>query len=271
MSITFIEKDASAVQTIGSNVSGFRKFRQLANQFVLSPWKWFAITCVLLTISGGLRSWRDSQFRSLLHESAACPFPLSELPKVLGEWQAVTGSESQLDPEIARIAGSSDHFIRVYESSRTGDQVSVLVLYGLARAFFGHSPEICYPSAGYLPAGERGPIDRAISLPGLAVPAQYRSAYYVKRASGLSQYNEVLCSFRHNGAWLPDVADRWKMFRYHPGMFKVQLHHPCAGIASEAGPSESLLKDLIQEIEKRIVEKEAAERHNSAPAQAPAK
>jgi len=159
--------------------------------------------------------------------------------------------------------------IRVYENS-IGDTVSVLVLYGLARSVFAHTPEACYPAAGYLPAGELVPVERDVSIPGSAVPARYRSSYFVKRVVGMSQYNEVLCSFRHDGAWLPDVASRWKTFRYHPGMFKVQLHQPCGGIGNKAGPSETLLKQIMQEIERRVAQKEIVETVNSAPEQAQA-
>src|SRR6478752_2231905 len=79
-----------------------------------SPWSWMVITCVLLGISGGIRTWRERQFQTIEREGSACPFPLKELPYVMGNWKAIEGSETQLDPEIARIAGSSDHVIRSY-------------------------------------------------------------------------------------------------------------------------------------------------------------
>ena len=61
---------------------------------------------MLLGISGGVRYWRDWQFHSLLKESEAPPFALGEIPKVLGAWHAVEGSDDTLEPEIARIAGA---------------------------------------------------------------------------------------------------------------------------------------------------------------------
>src|SRR3954466_10930706 len=79
---------------------------------VLAPrirheWTWLILAGVFLGISGGHRYWRDWQFQSLSKENQSSPFPLKEFPKALGEWHEVEGLETRLDPEIARIAGSS--------------------------------------------------------------------------------------------------------------------------------------------------------------------
>lgn len=37
-------------------------------QAVRSPWKWLAVTCLLLGISGGIRAWRDREFAALTAE-----------------------------------------------------------------------------------------------------------------------------------------------------------------------------------------------------------
>jgi hypothetical protein len=52
------------------------------------------------------------------------------------------------------------------------------------------------------------------------------------------------------------VASRWKMFRYHPGMFKIQIERNTMGFSSEGSPGESLLKETVQYIESRIPKKQ---------------
>ena len=121
---------------------------------------------------GGFRTWRDQQFRGLYpRRSAASPFPLAEIPKTIGTWHVVEGSESHLDQDTARIAGSSDHFVRVYADSR--ETVSVLVLYGVASKVFGHTPIVCYPAAGYEPVRDSLKERREITVPGLATPFDF--------------------------------------------------------------------------------------------------
>ena len=50
---------------------------------------------------------RTGSFTVSAEESRECPFPLADLPRSMGSWRITEGSEVQLDPEIAQIAGSS--------------------------------------------------------------------------------------------------------------------------------------------------------------------
>ena len=200
-----------------------------------------AVTCLILGISGGLRYWRESQFAALAVDSANCPFPLAELPRTIGTWQADQDSETFLDPDVARVAGASEHIVRGYLDEKSGEQATALVLYGLAAASF-HTPDICYPAAGYQVV--KGPIDRSITVPGVKEPVRYRWAIYTKREGGVNRYEEAYFTFLHHGDWMPDAADRWKMFRYHPGLFKVQISHAVSSLSeSGEGPCESLLAE----------------------------
>jgi Protein of unknown function (DUF3485) len=226
--------------------------RQLTSKLLLPPWTWMGLACLLLGISGGIRYWRERQFQTLVAESANCPFPLSAFPKTIGTWHVIDTSDAQLDPEIARIAGSSDHIIRDYMDEKSGAVVNVLILYGLAASVFAHTPDVCYPAAGYQPIGV--PANHEFSTAGLTTPVQFRSAFFSKRVGGISQTQEVCYLFLHNGQWLPEVESRWKLFRYHPGMFKVQLQHSASAISkvTESSPVESLLREIVQEIDRRI-------------------
>ena len=107
------------------------------------------VACLLLGISGGIRFWREWQFASLAATSSSPPFRLEELPRDLGNWQSIKENDSQLDPKVARIAGSSDSIIRTYLDRKSGDQMSALVIYGLSQQVFAHTPDACYPAAGY--------------------------------------------------------------------------------------------------------------------------
>jgi hypothetical protein len=166
MSNLVIEKPPAVPMRKGE-VSPAVEANSLPPKATMSPRKWLLMTCLLLSISGGIRHWRDYQFRSLENQTTASPFPLSEIPTVLGTWRS-TGEDAQLDPETIKLAGSSDHVLRAYTDSKTGETVSVLLIYGLAYSVFGHSPEVCYPAGGYVPVGKAE--DHDFSLPGSATP-----------------------------------------------------------------------------------------------------
>src|SRR5271157_1338273 len=84
-------------------------------------WRWFVLICMLLLISGAVRYGRDWYFESLNKSSEIPLFPLNEFPKTIGTWQAEERSEGSLEPDIARVAGASDHVIRTYVDQKSGE------------------------------------------------------------------------------------------------------------------------------------------------------
>jgi hypothetical protein len=224
------------------------------NVAATSPWSWMGITCVMLALSGGVRFWRGMEFSERSEETRESPFPLAELPRVLGPWVLNEGSDAQLDPEIARIAGSSDHIVRYYTNGKTGQTVSVLIVYGLAANVSFHTADVCYPSAGYAPA-ESGPMtDYEMKIPGSGKVARYRGGFFTRRLGGATEYSEVVYSFRHAGAWVPNAAILWKSFRIHPGVFKVQIGRPVTELDIENGASKAMLGEFMREIENRLAQ-----------------
>jgi hypothetical protein len=213
------------------------------------------LACVLLGASGGVRAWQDHRFSTMLHQTEAPPFPLKELPKTLGdnEWRAQDGGEQSLDPEVARIAGCSDSVIRSYRNTRTGVSVTVLILFGPAQAVYGHTPEVCYPSAGYQLVAPALP--RTVAC-GNRPAAGFRSEVFARQRDQRHRREEVYYSFRHGDRWSPDPFQNWKDFRHHPSMFKVQVQRPIAESEQRElnNPTEHFLALLLPEIERRLAQ-----------------
>jgi Protein of unknown function (DUF3485) len=228
-----------------------------------------AVTCLLLGLSGGIRLWREWKFSALAVESAACPFPLTELPKTMGTWEVTDHSDAQLDPEVMRYAGASEHIARTYVDQKTGEQASVLALYGLGTVVYGHIPDICYPAGGY--QLYKGPIDSSVTVPGVEGPVRYRWAIYAKRVGSIYRYEEVYHTFLHHKDWIPDATDRWKMFRYQPGLFKIQIAHAVSAMPEDdRGPCLSLLTEFVRRLNERLPSAGSGEGASAATATAPA-
>jgi hypothetical protein len=210
----------------------------------VSPRTWAVVTCLVLAISGAARYWRNSGYAGLIEAAKHSPFPLAELPTAIGAWKMIDGSDSQLDPRIAQIAGASDHIVRSYVNEMTGETTSVLVLYGLATELFGHTPEVCYPAAGF--SGIEGMNDFDLDK-----HIRYRAGFFKKNDIRVDEYFEVVYAFRFAEEWTPDVSQKWKEFRRHPGMFKIQLARQVSEFDLDKSPNIKFLSDLIQEVEKR--------------------
>src|SRR6185437_5622631 len=154
----------------------------------------------------------------------------AQLPLTMDRWRADENAPSRLDPALARAAGASEYLVRDYVDEKSGERASALILYGLGKWVSNHTPELCYPAAGYELV--KGPVDHAIEVPGLAEPVRYRWAIYSKRVGGVNHYEESYCTFQHRGEWRPDMSARWErnIFRYNPGLLKVQISRPVFGL-----------------------------------------
>lgn len=212
--------------------------------------RWLAMICLLLGTSGALRYWRDLQFASILNQEKESPFPLKEIPTILGDWRMIEGAEATLDPEIAKIAGSSDHILRAYENQRTSEKATVLVLYGLAEIVWGHTPEVCYPATGGKAVSDPRQVMIAPSKSS-APSVPFRAGVYGRANGGTALYHDVYYSFRNGGIWEPSMGDRWKHFRYNPGMFKVQVQREIKSPQPTDNACDDLLAALVDAIEAR--------------------
>jgi hypothetical protein len=214
-------------------------------------WTWILLVGVFLGISGGVRYWRDWQFQNLSKESERPPFPLKEFPKALGDWHEVEGLETTLDPEIARIAGSSDHVIRTYTNEKSGESVVIMLLYGLAQLLCVHTPSVCYPAAGFKNVPPSQVVD--IPIPESTAKAWFREEHFVKYTAGVGIHEQVYHSFRNAGEWRIDMQTRWKSFRHNPGMFKVQVQRRAgADGKTDDARVEEFLGKIVHEIDRRL-------------------
>jgi hypothetical protein len=218
-------------------------------------WRWIALICMLLVISGAIRHWRGWQFQSLSRESEMSPFPLNEFPKELGSWRAKEGSEATLEPDIARIAGANDYLIRTYVDERSGESALVMIIYGLAHRVWPHVPDVCYPANGLKQVSPSNDMD--IPVLGTTTKARFRMQSFARYKPGERDYRVVYHSFRYAGDWGLDMGRNWKFFRYHPGMFKVQvqLQGSSSGHESENESVNQLLEQIVGEIDRRVAEK----------------
>jgi hypothetical protein len=204
------------------------------------------LICAALVGSGGGRSWQAWKVNALFEKGKKSLFPLRKLPLTLESWQ---GEDAILDPQIARKAGASDAIFRRYVNQTTGAAVEVIVLYGTAVELFFHTPEACYPAAGYTQYG--GPDQRLIGSG--EAGARFRSLVFVKEQDPEAGRIEVYYSWRYQGRWTPEFGS-FKQFERIPGVYKIQLARRLTEQERRdvGTPCESLLDMLVPEIERRL-------------------
>ncbi|MEX0678964.1 MAG: exosortase-associated EpsI family protein [Pirellulales bacterium] len=71
---------------------------------------------------------------------------LKEIPPNIGEWQLA--QEGKTDERILKIAAASGELSRTYRNA-AGEEVRVMMMCARFRDVFYHTPDRCYPAAGF--------------------------------------------------------------------------------------------------------------------------
>ncbi len=76
---------------------------------------------------------------------------LAQIPLDFGEWQGK--NEEGSDAKILKIAGAEGELVRTYRNA-AGEEVRVSIICARLQDVFYHTPERCYPAAGFEMEGE---------------------------------------------------------------------------------------------------------------------
>ncbi|CAN5913688.1 hypothetical protein BH23PLA1_BH23PLA1_04850 [soil metagenome] len=217
-------------------------------------WWRVILACGLLLAAGGLRLWQERRVEARLVSGLDAPFSLAELPTELGDWQ---GQSDTLDPRIARGTGSVDNTLRRYTNRRTGVRLEVIVLYGPATDMRIHSPELCYPAAGYDQRDELR--HHEIATGDDRPPALFRSLIYAKGEGGQAERQEVYYAWRYDGRWTPYVGNQKQVERI-PSMFKLHVARAVTEgeLRGTVNPCQDFLEQMVPEMERRLQEASAS-------------
>lgn len=113
----------------------------------LAPLLGTAALVIAVTVLQGLwtERWKD---RSVSKELAAAAEVLeAAFPEKFGDWVYERDLES--DPKELERAGAIGHISRLYRNSRTKARVSAFVVCARPHDASGHTPDRCYPGAGF--------------------------------------------------------------------------------------------------------------------------
>ncbi|GAC1465104.1 MAG: hypothetical protein NVSMB9_04380 [Isosphaeraceae bacterium] len=211
---------------------------------------WFRVllVCAILLGSAGVRAWQTRRIEAGLAEGRHKPrIDLAQIPMTLGPW---IGETTKIDAQIARGTGADQIVTRRYVNQNTGVAIEIILLYGPAVDVYLHSPEVCYPAAGYTQVG--GSDERLIST--LNGKAPFRSLVYARGEETQAESQEVYYCWWYNGRWTPDVGKQ-KHFERIPSMYKVHLARRVSEreLRDVGNPCEALLQELLPEMERRML------------------
>jgi hypothetical protein len=164
---------------------------------------------------------------------------LSALPLTAGEWD---GQALEINPREMRQAQANGFLNRRYVNRRSGSAVSLLLLCGRPGPISVHTPDICFPGAGYVEA---------------AAPEQYTAPdgggqFWVRRfekQAAVPVPVRVFYGWTTSGAW--EAPDQPRLaFTGRPVLYKLYLVRELArkDEALERDPALDLLQALIPQL-----------------------
>jgi hypothetical protein len=121
---------------------------------------------------------------------------LAEVPKKIGEWQGE--DEGEADERIMKISGAAGQLTRVYTNA-AGEQVRVMIMCARFQDIFYHTPDRCYPAAGFEMQSE--PQREVFDLPG-GGEAQFFSTSFLKSEPTGTHGERGFWSWTSDGEWL---------------------------------------------------------------------
>ena len=96
------------------------------------------------------------------------------VPKEIGDW---VGQDLTVDDMVKNTAGAVGYVSRLYKNKETEREVRLWLIVGHSRDICRHTPNICYPNAGFREEGKQ--IYHEMKLPG-EEPAQFFTSKFIK-------------------------------------------------------------------------------------------
>ena len=164
---------------------------------------------------------------------------LDRVPMVIGDWR---GRPQTVDRREWTRAGLDGLVMRHYENSRTGRTTGLVLVCGRPGPVSVHTPEICYPGAGFEMANAQ-PVKFSVNPDGRG--AEFLKADFERQESFPPERLRVYWSWNATGTWSVPANPRlafasrpllYKLYlisRTSEGLERVRGHHP-DGIPSTA-------------------------------------
>jgi len=201
---------------------------------------------VVLIVGAGLLcgAWTNRWHTSPALAALGARF--ESVPMVIGDWN---GMNVELPPKDRAMAGAVACLARRYSSPSRGASVSVLLFGGLPGNISVHTPDVCYPGAGYT-------LDSFSVLQRRDSPDDHRSEFRtaVARRGGTSpSVLRILWAWNASKGWSAPEEPRWA-FSDARALCKLYVVRETAGVVVDAGddPCNDFLSVFLPELDRLV-------------------
>jgi hypothetical protein len=172
-----------------------------------------------------------------------------QVPKEIGDWK---GEDLPVDEQVKKTAGAVKYVSRSYKNSETGAQVVLWLIVGHSRDICRHTPNICYPSAGFRQEGSQ--LRHHMDLES-GKPAEFYTGKFIKDDVHGRRAERVFWAWNH-----PD-HNKWEApgnQRQHYGLSRAlyKLYFTSNVLASESKAEDNIAAEfaelMLPEVDKAL-------------------
>jgi hypothetical protein len=127
---------------------------------------------------------------------------LDRIPMNIGQWH---GKPASLDPGEIERTGASGSWMRTYEHESSGEIVSVLLIVGRPGPVAVHSPDVCYPAAGY--EASEAPVHQRVTAKN-GTTAEFWKVDFRKEMVPIPGRLRIYWAWRGSGGWSAPLTPR---------------------------------------------------------------
>ncbi len=218
------------------------------------------VLIVLTSVVEGLWTlrWDDAtseELRALV--AAVGQVPLEIPSKVSGGGWDGHRLEEKADPKELEVAGAEGHFAATYQPRSGGEPVQVYLICGRSRSVSVHTPDACYPGAGFTMEGQSQkyfiPYQPAgTNAPDQARTAEFTTAVFVKSEHTGTQRLRVFWAWNAGNGWQSPDFPRWVFGGRRPLNKLYLIAEAPVNQTVEDSPCVAFAKDLLPELDQRL-------------------
>jgi len=164
----------------------------------------------------------------------------AKVPLDIGEWH---GEDMPVAPEIQKGAGAVNYVSRRYTHATTDKVVVLWLIVGHSRDIWRHTPDICYPNAGYRSAGSQLPHHLDLAN---GDSAKFYTAKFEKEDAFSHTVERVFWTFSHpeRGGW--EAPEKGPRFEYGLAKALYKLYFTSSVLRDEDTIEESAATDFAK-------------------------
>jgi EpsI family protein len=164
---------------------------------------------------------------------------LTAVPKQIGEWEGTDGEE--MDERTKEAAGAEGELMRTYRNAN-GQEVRVSLVCGRLQNMTDHTPDRCYPAAGFDMQGE--PQRVVFETP--SGDAEFMAASFMKSEPSGTQAVRGYWSYSGDGQWTAPDNAKTSLASQKNACYKLYVFAPLSTARGEAPADTTYCEDFVR-------------------------